>query len=142
GATLYSMLTGKAPFTDPDHQMVLKQVAHGEFPPPRQVRPEVAPALEAICLKAMALRPEDRYATPRALADDIEHWLADEPVTALPETRRQRLARFLRRHRAWTQAAAVVLVLVSVVSLVAAGFGEGARRRVPEARVWSELAVV
>ena len=41
----------------------------------------VPPALEAICLKAMAL--DRRTATPRpALADDIEHWLADEPVTA------------------------------------------------------------
>ena len=33
----------------------------------------------------MALRPEDRYASPRALADDVEHWLADEPVSAYRE---------------------------------------------------------
>ena len=43
------------------------------------------PALEAVCLKAMALRPEDRYASARALADDVEHWLADEPVSAYRE---------------------------------------------------------
>ena len=39
-------------------------------------------ALEAVCLKAMALKPEDRYAAPKALAEDVERWLADEPVTA------------------------------------------------------------
>ena len=34
-------------------------------------------------MKAMALRPEDRYATPKALADDVERWMADEPVVGL-----------------------------------------------------------
>jgi hypothetical protein len=38
--------------------------------------------LEAICLKAMALQPQDRYETALDLADDVERWLADEPVTA------------------------------------------------------------
>ena len=40
----------------------------------------------------MALRPEDRYASPRALADDVEHWLADEPVSAYREPWPERLA--------------------------------------------------
>jgi hypothetical protein len=47
--------------------------------------------LEAVCLKAMALKPEDRYGTPRALSDDIEHWLADDPVKAYPEQPLERL---------------------------------------------------
>ena len=64
---------------------MLGAVKQGEFRPPRQLDPSIDKALEAVCLKAMALKPEDRYATPRALADDIEHWLADEPVTAYPE---------------------------------------------------------
>ena len=42
-------------------------------------------ALEAICLKAMATRPEDRYATALELAADVKRWLADEPVTAWRE---------------------------------------------------------
>ena len=64
-------------------------------------------ALEAICLKAMAGEPEDRYASPRALADDLERWLADEPVSALPRgDRAQRLTRWGRRHRAWALAGA------------------------------------
>ena len=46
----------------------------------------------------MAAEPGDRYATPRALADDVERWLADEPVSAFREGLRLRLARS-RRNR-------------------------------------------
>ena len=57
----------------------------GNSPPPQDGQADVPPALEAICLKAMALRPEDRYASAPRVADDIEHWLADEPVAAYRE---------------------------------------------------------
>src|SRR5205823_3065287 len=83
----------------------------GDFPPPRQVKAGVPAALAAVCLKAMALRPEDRYGSARALADDVEHWLADEPVAAYPEPLPRRLARWRRQHPALvTGTAAAVLV--------------------------------
>ena len=47
----------------------------------------------------MALKPEDRYATSRALADDVERWVADEPVTAWREPWMRPLIRWLTRHR-------------------------------------------
>jgi serine/threonine protein kinase/Flp pilus assembly protein TadD len=61
GATLYCLLTGKAPIGGSDVEDVLRHVERGEVLPPRQVQPHVPRPLEAICLKAMALRPEDRY---------------------------------------------------------------------------------
>ena len=61
GATLYCLLTGRPPF-EGDVGEVLRAVQRGEFPPPRQLDPTIDPALEAVCLKAMAHRPEDRYA--------------------------------------------------------------------------------
>src|SRR5262249_46606675 len=63
-----------------------------DFPPPRQVKKDVPPALEAVCLQAMALKPEDRYPTALDLAADVEHWLADEPVSAYRERAGARLA--------------------------------------------------
>jgi tRNA A-37 threonylcarbamoyl transferase component Bud32 len=99
GATLYCLLTGRAPFERGDVGEVLQKVQKGAFPPPRQVKRAVPAALEAICLKAMALRPEDRYAAARALADDIEHWLADEPVAAYREAWAARAGRWMRRHK-------------------------------------------
>ncbi len=85
GATLYCLLTGRAPFTDPDLGELLRRVERGDFPPPRQLEGWIDPALEAICLKAMTTATAGRYRTPRALADDVEHWLADEPVSAWRE---------------------------------------------------------
>ena len=56
GATLYCLLTGKAPF-DGDVFEVLRKVQKGDFARPRQLDPSIDPALEAICLKAMATSP-------------------------------------------------------------------------------------
>src|SRR6516165_3680893 len=65
GATLYTLLTGQAPVEEEDVGLILTKVARGDFPPVRQIKPDVDPALEAICLKAMALNPCDRYPSPR-----------------------------------------------------------------------------
>ena len=111
GATLYCLLTGKPPFEGPDPSLILAKVRAGEFPRPRQVEPTVPVALEAICLKAMALDPEGRYATPRALGDDIERWLADQPVLAYPEPFPARAIRWVRRRKQWVAAAAAMLIL-------------------------------
>jgi WD40 repeat protein/tRNA A-37 threonylcarbamoyl transferase component Bud32 len=119
GATLYCLLAGVAPIHDADLGVILQRVQRGDFTPPRQVKKGIPAALEAICLKAMARKAEDRYNSPRALGDDIEHWLADEPVSVYRETVGERLARWTRRHRAWAQAAAVALLAVVGVSLVA-----------------------
>ncbi len=82
GATLYCLLTGKPPFENEDIGAVLRAVEQGEFLPPRQLEPTIDAALEAVCLKAMARQPENRYDSPKALAGDIERWMADEPVGA------------------------------------------------------------
>jgi eukaryotic-like serine/threonine-protein kinase len=119
GATLYCILTGKAPIEGSDHEQALRRVQRGDFAPPRQVKPDVPRPLDAICLKAMALKPEDRYSTPRALADDIERWLADEPVTAWREPISVRGRRWMRRHRT----AVAVAVATGTVALAALGIG-------------------
>jgi serine/threonine-protein kinase len=85
GATLYCLLTGRPPFEGDDPGAILRQVQRGEFPPPRPVDPTIDRALEAVCLRAMASEPDDRYASCRALADDVERWAADEPVIAWRE---------------------------------------------------------
>jgi serine/threonine protein kinase len=106
GATLYCLLAGRAPFEGGDLAAVLQRVRLGEFLPPRQVKREVPPALEAVCLKAMAIDAAKRYGSPRALADEIEHWLADEPVSASREHWPVRVRRWLRRHQTAMTAAA------------------------------------
>jgi serine/threonine-protein kinase len=128
GATLYCLLTGGAPVTGATVQEVLEKVVRGEVPPPRSLRPEVPRPLEAVCLKALALRPEDRYPSVRALAEEVEHWLADEPVSAYREGLAQRAGRWMRHHRAATQAAAAALAVIAVVATVAALLINAARQ--------------
>ena len=68
----------------------------------------------------MALEPGDRYASPSALADDIERWMADDPLTAVPDGWARRFARWSRRHRSATRAAAASLVVIAAVATLSA----------------------
>src|SRR5262249_36198595 len=74
GATLYCLLTGKPPFEGDDAVTIVRAVRQGEFPRPRSLDATIDAALEAVCLRAMAHRPQDRYPTLRALAEDLERW--------------------------------------------------------------------
>jgi serine/threonine protein kinase len=111
GATLYCLLTGQPPFEGDDVEQVLRKVKWGEFASPRQLKRWVDPALEAVCLKAMAFMPEDRYQSSRALADDIERWTAGQPVTAWEEP-------LPRRVRRWARRAATAVSLLMLAGLV------------------------
>jgi serine/threonine protein kinase len=125
GATLYNLLTNALPYNGSALPEIIAQASMGDVVPPRQRNKNVPRALEAICLKAMARSPIERYRTALELADDVEHWLADQPVQAYSEPILVRAGRWLRRHRplvAGTAAAAgVALISLAVVLLVVAG---------------------
>jgi len=97
-------------------EVMLQEVRVGAFSVPRRIVPEVPRALDAVCLKAMALTPADRYASPLALAADVERWLADEPVSAWREPTSVRFRRWIRKHARLVSGAAAAL-LVAVVGL-------------------------
>ncbi len=104
GSTLYHLCTARAPLVpirkkDENKVAYLERVKNARFPRPRSLRPELSPRLEAVIYKAMALNPADRYVSAQALAEEIKHWLADEPVTAYPEGASLKLGRWVRRNR-------------------------------------------
>ena len=82
---LYEILTGDVPFTGATIDELFEAIQTRDLPEPRQRNPQAPRALAAICRKAMEKRPEDRYPSAQALAGDIQHWLADEPVSAYRE---------------------------------------------------------
>ncbi len=118
GATLYHLLTGRPPFEGSDIGVVLAAVETGIFPPPRTINSRITKPLEAICLKAMAHRPADRYRSARALAEDIQRCLADESIEAMPDSGLQKIQRWARRHRGVTLATGIGLLLVATVSAI------------------------
>ena len=115
GATLYYVLTGKSPFRGKDLVAMLDKVQRGEFPPPRSVKPDVPKPLDAICRRAMATEPAARYGSPQDLADDVERYLADEPVSVHTEPFAVRARRWLRKHPK-SVAALAATILVGLVS--------------------------
>jgi serine/threonine-protein kinase len=129
GATLYCLLTGKPPFEGDDIGVVLRQVQAGEFPPPRAIASPVDGALEAVCLRAMATRPDERYSTPQELAQDIERWLADEPVSAHSEPWTVRLGRWGRRHKPLVFALAALLIAAVVALAISTTLIERAQKQ-------------
>lgn len=102
GATLYHLLAG-CPMIDAvkieDDKTKMLRIRDGRFEPPGSVVSHIPRALEAICLKAISVNPEDRYKSAKLLADDIDKWLADEPVSAYQEPPMDQARRWANRHR-------------------------------------------
>jgi tetratricopeptide (TPR) repeat protein/tRNA A-37 threonylcarbamoyl transferase component Bud32 len=129
GATLYALLTSKAPVEGVDVEDVLSKVKNGDLIPPRQVVPTTPAALDAVCRKAMALRPQDRYPGASELAVEVERWLADEPVQAYREPWAARAGRWVRRHRQLVTGAAALLLAAVPLSIVIAANRDAALRQ-------------
>lgn len=117
GATLYVLLTDRRPFVG-DLEDILHDIQNGRFPAPRELNRRVPAALEAVCLRAMATDPAMRYPTAQALGIEIEHFLADEPVSAWPDPWTVRLRRWVRRRyplvAGCAAAAGVALIALAV----------------------------
>jgi PAS domain S-box-containing protein len=89
GAILYQVLTGQPPFPDADSKEVLAQVVAQEPVRPRALWPEVPPALEAACLRALAKDPDDRWPSAGALGEEVQHWQELQRRQAEEALRRQ-----------------------------------------------------
>jgi serine/threonine protein kinase len=119
GLLLYEMLTLRRAFPGTDIGTVLAHVKDGAFPRPRQLNPAAPRDLESICMMALELDPARRYASARALREDLERYVdgREAPIAVRSERWRSisRTSRyFLRRHRWRVAAAATVVIGVSV----------------------------
>jgi len=121
GAILYVLITGQPPFSGRNSFEIWSQVRESEPQRPRTLNGRVDPDLEAICLKALEKNPAARYPSAAALADDLERYLAREPVAARPVGWWQRRWRWLRKHPARAAiglaGSAAALGLLTVIAL-------------------------
>ncbi len=128
GVILYELLTFTNPFQTVSDEEVLTFVQRGEFKRPSEqyFGKNCNAELEAICLKAMSRRREDRYQSVREIIADITAHLNDRPVSAYNAPLRVRVAKLLNRNPLKT-----AVLLSSIVAIVAymltvnivAGFG-------------------
>jgi serine/threonine protein kinase len=118
GVILYELLSGHTPFRGPP-EVMLFHAAYQEPPAPSTFRLNIPPDLEAVCLKAMAKRPQERYGDCQELADDLRRWLGGEPVRVRRPGRAERLARWCRRRPRLALAAAAVALCLAAVAVIA-----------------------
>jgi tetratricopeptide (TPR) repeat protein len=138
GATLYEVLTGKPPFSGATPLETLKAVTLDEPVPPRRHNAEISKGLEAVVLKAMDKKPEGRYPTAAAFADDLDRWLRGEEVHAPVRGTVYRLRKKVVRHR-WrvisgalaVALAGAILVIIALYLRALQAYREGLRENDP-----------
>jgi tetratricopeptide (TPR) repeat protein len=114
GAVLYALLTGRPPFRADTAVHTLLLVRERDPEPPRRLNAGVDTDLETICLKSLHKDPPRRYGSAEALAEDLERWLAGEPIQARRTGSWERLGKWVRRRPALAG-----LVVVSVLAVMA-----------------------
>lgn len=130
GVVLYQLLTGKTPYrldglspsevesvvverqSAAPSQAIESDSATGIDLDPRKLRQRLAGDLDTIVLKCLRKTPERRYGSAAELSEDLDRYLAGQPVRARPNTLTYRSQRFVRRHKLGTAAALVILVLL------------------------------
>lgn len=107
GAVFYEMLTGAVPFHGETYSELVEGIREKDPALPRRVNPAVPGELQNICLKALEKNPSDRYPSARELADDLQRFIAGEPVLASPTTYLRvmtgKIAQHLRELEGWTR---------------------------------------
>ncbi len=107
GIILYEVITGSLPFRGDGLRAKVKSICEEEPPLPRRLNSSIPGELQNICMKALEKNPSDRYATAREMADDLERFLAGEPVLAAPNSYAHRMSgkidQHLRELEGWRQ---------------------------------------
>jgi serine/threonine-protein kinase len=96
GAIFYELLTGRPPFQAASAVDTILLAQSEEAVRPRLLNPNIDPDLEMICLKCLEKRPDHRYASAGALADDLDAFLKGEPVSARSSNLGYFVSRLLR----------------------------------------------
>ncbi len=133
GATLYELLTHRAPFAGASVFDVLRKVIDEDPARPRSIEAGIDPELETIVLKCLEKDRERRYASARGLADDLGRWLAGEPISARAPTVGYRMRKWVARRRAMA-AVVVIAVLAFVVFAGALMWRQAGERRTNQSR--------
>lgn len=108
GASLYFFLCGRAPHQGQTALEIVMRVLERDPTPPRRIRLDADRDLETIAMKAMEREPERRYPSAAVFADELDRYLAGEPIQARPASWAYRIGKRIRRNPVvWALASAL-----------------------------------
>ncbi|MEM7315836.1 MAG: hypothetical protein AAF497_22100, partial [Planctomycetota bacterium] len=120
GATLYFLLTGQPPLLRDSEIATLQALRNDDPTPPTRLNTNVPRDLQSICLKCLEKEPRSRYESAFDLAEDVNRFLAGQPVKARPLSNIEQFNRWCRRNTTLAIASAsvaVILVAATTISL-------------------------
>ena len=145
GGILYFLLTARAPFVGESLEAILGQVFESEPISPRLLNASVPRDLETICLKCLNKEPRHRYASAKAVGEELGRFLVGEPTFARPTSRIERAWRWCRRKPAVAGfiASVSIILLILAVGLPIVTLRIQDARQIAEANLYSsDLNVV
>ncbi len=142
GATLYVLLSGKRPFEGDSATEILVQILTSDPPGLKQAWPEAPWELDAVVARAMSRPREGRYDTAKQLAEDLDRYLAQQPVLARRQTLVHRVLKQLRNRGAALAGLAALLLLAGAAAYFYARSTQPSARPADGAdrlKAWSEF---
>lgn len=119
GATLYELLCGQPPFTGDSTMKIVMAVLSEEPLPLRTRNPSLPADLSTIASKCLQKDPNERYASARMLAEDLNRYILGEPILGRRRSAYRRIRHWVGKHRALVMTALVAFVALAVVGGVA-----------------------
>jgi len=117
GATMYELLCFQPAFPGSDEKEILGAIITRDPVAPRKIVATVPHELETICLSLLEKSPDARYATARALGEDIRRYISDMPIIKKRPGPVHRVRKFIRRHKGGVIAGLSIIGFVTTILL-------------------------
>lgn len=118
GATLYDLLAGTTPFNGATGLEIILKVVREDAVPLSSLEPKLPLDLETIVMKCLEKEPSQRYESAKALAEDLQHYLAGEPIAARRASLRYRTTKWAQKHKTAVRAIIIVSLITGLLTTI------------------------